>query len=243
VMRPGCKVDTVLVLYGAQGCGKSTWIRTLAGDEWFCDTPLDIRSKDCYIQLRGVWFYELAEMRSIQATSPAAVKAFITSTVDSYRPPYGKVVVKTPRECVFVGSTNGYYNHDSTGGRRWWVVEVDRPDIEATARDRDQIFAEALYRLERCGEAWHIDDASMVSALRQEVAGYTIDDPWADQLEEFAGGLGQFTASDFLLHIGLKESVQTHKHVLRVAKICRSLGYQQKRSRANGKRVRYWIKS
>ncbi|WP_241151876.1 virulence-associated E family protein, partial [Pseudomonas viridiflava] len=41
VMNPGCKADSVLILEGAQGAGKSTAMSMLGG-EWFMDTPFTL---------------------------------------------------------------------------------------------------------------------------------------------------------------------------------------------------------
>jgi putative DNA primase/helicase len=61
VMRPGCKMDNVLILEGPQGRWKSSALRALAGD-WFSDTPFTIGDKDAYLQIRGNLIYELAEL-------------------------------------------------------------------------------------------------------------------------------------------------------------------------------------
>jgi putative DNA primase/helicase len=61
VMRPGCKMDNVLILEGEQGRWKSTALAVLAGD-WFSDTPFTIGDKDAYLQMRGNLIYELAEL-------------------------------------------------------------------------------------------------------------------------------------------------------------------------------------
>jgi predicted P-loop ATPase len=71
VMSPGAKVDTVLILAGRQGLGKSTFFRALCGAEWFRDTALDIRNKDAFLALRGAWLYEMAELASMRARDAA----------------------------------------------------------------------------------------------------------------------------------------------------------------------------
>ncbi len=55
IMDPGTKCDSVLVLEGNQGIGKSTVPRIPAGDEWFSDQLADMGSKDASLQLRGLW--------------------------------------------------------------------------------------------------------------------------------------------------------------------------------------------
>src|SRR3990167_10957807 len=74
-MKPGCKLDTVLVLVGLQGIGKSTLFRILASPAFFVDSPIDIDKKDALEQLRHAWLIEWAELESLfRARDSTAVK-------------------------------------------------------------------------------------------------------------------------------------------------------------------------
>ena len=61
IHNPGCKVDNVPIIEGAQGIGKSSALRILF-DPWFTDEIADLGSKDAAMQTRGVWLVELAEL-------------------------------------------------------------------------------------------------------------------------------------------------------------------------------------
>ena len=63
VMRPGCKADSVMILEGGQGEGKSTALSILGGD-WFMDTPFALGDKDGFQAIRGKWIIELGELDS-----------------------------------------------------------------------------------------------------------------------------------------------------------------------------------
>ncbi len=67
--------------------------------------------------------------------------------------------MKTPRRCVFVGTTNSleYLRADASGYRRWWPVRCTRIDIEGLKRDRGQLWAEAVARFQM-GEKWWLEE-------------------------------------------------------------------------------------
>jgi hypothetical protein len=91
-LKPGCKVDTMVVLEGAQGIGKSTACRILAlADEWFSDDLPDLSNKDCLLHLRGRWLVEIAELRTFGRAATARLKFFLSGQTDRYRPPYGRL--------------------------------------------------------------------------------------------------------------------------------------------------------
>lgn len=168
-LEPGCEVQTVPVLQGKQGCGKSRSLRALGG-AWFTDTKLTLGDKDSRISAAQAWIIELSELASVRNADVDEVKAFVSQREDKIRPPYGKVQEVFLRHCVFVGTVNpDDFLTDWTGNRRWWPVTVTACDVEAVRRDRDQIFAEAVHRY-RQGEQWHLSaaDAAVAEKLAQE---------------------------------------------------------------------------
>ena len=143
IRKPGCKLDTVLVLVGEQGIGKSSALKALMPwPELFADTPLDLKTKDCMQNLGGVWLYELAELEGLRGRNPQRVKAFLTSAVDTYRVPYGRMPSAHPRQCFFVATTNEpEFLVDNSGARRFWPVPVRRIDVTGLEAVRDQLWA------------------------------------------------------------------------------------------------------
>lgn len=169
VMQPGCQADHVLVLEGQQGLGKTAAARTLAKTaDWFCPSLPDVHSKDAALQLSGRWIVELAELGGISRSEVEAVKAFITTTADVVRPPYGRRAIQMHRQSVFIATTNETtYLRDKTGNRRFWPVKVTKLDRELFAADVDQLWAEAVMAY-RAGEAWHLDESEAGLAVHEQ---------------------------------------------------------------------------
>lgn len=154
--HPGCKFDYMPVLVGGQGIGKSTFLKILAGnDDWYNDNFNTVDGDKAVEKLRGMWIVELAELLAVKKTQEVeSMKAFITSTVDTYRPPYGRRTEQRPRVCVFAGTTNNmHFLTDRTGNRRYLPLLADGSksklsmfeNTEEVRKDFQQAWAEALY--------------------------------------------------------------------------------------------------
>ena len=243
--EPGSKVDTVLILVGRQGVKKSTGLRALAlEDRWFSDTAIDFRNKDSFQTLEGVWLMELAELDSMRRAESSAVKAFLSSQVDRYRPSYGRLVVEKPRQCVFVGSTNsGEFIADRTGSRRLHPVAVGNIDLDGLKRDVGMIWAETMawYRM---GVQHWLED-SLASDLEDHSEQYRQRDPWEGAVIEWL----RTRYTPFRAETVLRDALnQEEKHRMsradgmRIAGILKSSGCEKTRRRIEGIRAWWWTK-
>lgn len=184
VFEPGCKADYVLVLEGAQGIGKSTALRVLAGNEYFTDELPPLGTKDAALQLRGSWIIELAELDTVRRADVSVVKAFLTSTIDKYRPPYAHTTIEVPRQCVFAGTVNDVEWLADVDNRRFWPVPTPACDVSAVEAEREQIWAEAVYRY-RIGEKWWIIERGIAKKAREMQDSRRLTDAWGPVLDRY----------------------------------------------------------
>ncbi|MDW7670573.1 MAG: virulence-associated E family protein [Bacillota bacterium] len=181
VYQPGIKFDTMLVLGGPQGIGKSTLFARLAG-KWYSDSLslYDMRDKTAAEKLQGCWVMEVGELAGMRKMDLDKVKAFISSTNDRYRPSYGTNVENHPRQCVLVASTNNDtgFLRDITGNRRFWPVWV--PGSTGGLKpwqltEVDQIWAEAKAQWQK-GETLYLPPELEKEAMAAQTDAMESDD-------------------------------------------------------------------
>ena len=185
IYRPGVKADHMLILEGPQGARKSTALKVLAGEDWFTDELPELGSKDAAIHMQGIWIVEIAELDAIGRAEVSRIKAFLTRTTDRFRPPYGRYTVEVSRQCIFAGTVNpDTYLRDETGNRRFWPLRCGTIDIPALARDREQLWAEAVHRF-REGAIWWIDDAELLATASAEQEARYQGDAWDARIDRW----------------------------------------------------------
>lgn len=167
-LEPGCKYDTMLILAGPQGIGKSTLLDKMSKG-WFNDGIRTFEGKEASELLQGVWLVEISELDAFRRTDVARIKQFLSLRTDRFRAAYGRHVKDIPRCCVFFGTTNtSEFLRDRTGNRRFWPVDTGViPCSKNIWRDLDseldQIWAEAVMR-------WRIGEGLYLTGVVEEDA-------------------------------------------------------------------------
>lgn len=182
IYQPGTKFDSVLILNGPQGIGKSTFFAKLAGD-WFSDslTLTDMKDKAGPEKLQGYWILELGELAGMRKTDVEVVKSFISRSDDKYRASYGVNVESHPRQCIIVGSTNAEsgFLRDVTGNRRFWPVRISgdgkRKAWQMSVYDVEQIWAETLV-LYGQGEKLYLEGSDVELATNEQADAMESDE-------------------------------------------------------------------
>ncbi len=182
IVHPGTKFDSVLILNGPQGIGKSTFFAKLASD-WFSDslTLTDMKDKAGPEKLQGYWILELGELAGMRKTDVEVVKSFISRSDDKYRASYGVNVESHPRQCIIVGSTNAEsgFLRDITGNRRFWPVRISgdgkRKAWQMSVYDVEQIWAETLVLYAK-GEKLYLEGSDVELATNEQADAMESDE-------------------------------------------------------------------
>jgi predicted P-loop ATPase len=193
VFKPGSKVDTMVVMEGKQGTGKSTFCRTLAvQSEWFMEGNLDPQDKNTTGSMQGKILIEFPEMEFMSKRDAASIKAFLSKQVDNARLPYGSEWQDFPRQCVFISTTNpdatNTYLNDPTGNRRFLPIETTAIDVPQLRKDLDLLWAEAVHRY-RQGEPHHFYGYEAERTAMQMQTDRQIVDEWDGIISEWIHGL------------------------------------------------------
>lgn len=188
VYNPGCKFDYMIVLVGEQGKFKSSFLRLLAtNDIWCHDNFNSLEGDKAFEKLRGKWIVELAELQATKrAKDVESIKAFITSTTDTYRAPYARRSEDHPRMCVLAGTSNPVdFLTDRTGNRRFLPItcslhETVNPlaDIEASRAEILQAWGEIMDEYMRAGgNIPLVLNKDLTETAKRMQEGYLEEDP------------------------------------------------------------------
>lgn len=174
-MIPGIKFDTMLILVGPQGLGKSTLLAKMAHG-WFNDSICSFEGKEAAELLQGIWLVEISELDAFRKSETSRIKQFLSLRSDIYRAAYARNAEERKRRCIFFGTTNtDEFLRDPTGERRFWPVDtsVTEPKYNVFTDLTDdvisQVWAEARAKW-ACGESLYLDSETEAAAREKQLA-------------------------------------------------------------------------
>ena len=145
--------ECVPTLIGAQGCGKTTFVKRLLPAhlrEYFLD-HLNLSNKfDKEMALTNNLLVNLDELEAIRPSQHAALKQTLSKSKVNGRPIYGASQEDKPRYASFVATTNNPHPlTDATGSRRYICLTIPKgQQIDNTGEiDYEQLYAQVLYEV------------------------------------------------------------------------------------------------
>jgi len=247
ILRPGCKVDTMLVLEGPQGARKSSTLATLAavlGENTFSDRLSKLDGKDAVIELQGQVIVEIAELDAFRNSAVSLIKAFLSRQVDKIRLPWDATVTELQRSCVFAGTVNpggAGWMHDVTGGRRFWPVEVGTIDLAGLSEAAPQLWAEAAARYAQ-GEEWWLTDEVVIAEANRAAMDRTDEDVWASDIDDYIAGRTQARTEEILGALQVEKSRRGMTEQKRVANHMHRRGWVREVQRIEGAPKKVWVR-
>lgn len=235
---PGCKVDMVPTLIGAQG------LRKTSGVEAICPTPtafvelsLDVHDDDLARKMRGKLVGELGELRGLAGKDGEAIKQWLSRKEEEWPPKYQEFTTTFPRRLVFFGTGNNHEFLEDDENRRWLPMWVTRQvDVDRIVRERDQLWAEGLVLFEAAGQQAEWEQAEKLAVV--EHRAFMVGDPWQPIIEAWLAhsvlddedgplrGDSVVRTHDLLISALKKPEGQiAKKDEMRVGKILRRMGY------------------
>jgi len=244
IFSPGCQVDNMVVLEGAQGAGKTRALRIIGG-KWYTEANESVTDKDFFMALHGKMIIEIAELDSFNRAEVTRIKQVVTCTTDRYRAPYGRTSQDNPRMSVFVGTTNETaYLRDNTGGRRFWPISCSSIDHAYIQESRDQLFAEAVHLFniwKKSGDekdGWWLMPAEATLSVQEQRRQ---DDEWETIITDYLKDRVEIRLHDLAsdcLKIDASKLDRFVQH--RIASIMRSLGWDKHNLMRGGIQMKVW---
>ena len=169
--------EVVPVLIGAQGCGKTTFLRRLLPQhlrQYYLD-HLNLSNKfDKEMALTNNLLVNLDELEAIRPSQHAALKQTLSKNKVNGRPIFGKAQDDRPRYASFVSTTNNPHPlTDATGSRRYICLTIPKGQFIDNAGDIDyeQLYAQVMYEIRELDAPYWFNNEE-VARVQQLNLGY-----------------------------------------------------------------------
>lgn len=150
--NPLTKFDFVLDFVGAQGVGKTSFIRDITPLGYYTDQFNTFTDKDDKAELKNALIANDDEMTASDKATFEQVKKFITEQVFRYRPSYGRYIITFHKGFVMARTTNEVQHlKDKSGDRRFLSIQCSKerqkvhPVGNLKQDEIDQVWGEVVW--------------------------------------------------------------------------------------------------
>jgi putative DNA primase/helicase len=224
------KQNPMLVLDGAQGCGKSTFVKWLCSGlpGYFIEGAINVQDKDSDVRLISRWIWEVSELdATTRKADQSALKAFITKEIVSVRKAYGRHDIIKPGLASLIGTVNNTsgFLADESGSRRFMITHLTAISWNYTALDINQIWAQAV-ALYKSGERWMLAGVE-TQAQRSANERYEVDtvlDDWIERSFVFEPeATSHISLADILIALAVDDVRLSGSERMQAAELARTL--------------------
>lgn len=186
--HPGARHKGMLVLKGAQHCGKTPFLKILAGEHYHTTGNGDITADWTLYACVGKLLVEVEEMSALKSDNEA-LKTAISRAEDTPNVKFEPTPRPFPRSFVFVATTNKEsFLTDPSGADRYWIVEIPHGatiDLSRLESIRDRVWAEADYLARTTLEGWDELTPDEYAALAERQFRFQKEDPFLDPIADW----------------------------------------------------------
>ena len=168
--------ECVPTLIGAQGCGKTTFLRRLLPQhlrQYYLD-HLNLSNKfDKEMALTNNLLVNLDELEAIRPSQHAALKQTLSKNKVNGRPIFGKAQDDRPRYASFVSTTNNPHPlTDATGSRRYICLTIPKGQLIDNTGDIDyeQLYAQVLHEIRELNAPYWFNNEEVVRIQQLNLA-------------------------------------------------------------------------
>lgn len=200
--HPGCPWKYMLILAGAQDCGKSAAVAALCPrKDWLRQgiENSEFRDKKTLAEsTEGIIIVEAAELSAMSSKEDSAFKSRLSETKDGpYRPSHERTPISRERRYLFIGTSNKHnYLTDPTGNVRYWPTDIPEGtlcDFKGMRRRINRLWGCAMHLWVQRGEDDEARLHSLLDDARQlsrDMIGrhqmHEADDPLSEKIQEIS---------------------------------------------------------
>jgi len=237
--------QTVLILTGKQGIGKTSWLKSLMPEilkDYFFSGNINPNNKDTTLLMSEKLIINLDELASLNKKQIESFKEMITKDVITERRAYGHFTENYIRRASFVGSSN--HNEilmDVTGNRRFLCFESVEIDFQHNV-NIDLVYSQVMYLLNEEKFKYYFDkeDIKRLEENNKMYVQSSEENDWIDELFSVSEDINEveyLNATDIINYIKFKKSVYQKIDVQQIGKIMTSKGFLRKKIKGSWKYI------